>query len=273
MLPILFKIGPITIYSFGFFLTLAYLAATFILWREGKRQGYQEEKLLDLSVVSLIAAIIGGRINFVLLNWSLFQDEPATSLFFWQGGFAYYGALVAVLLVGCFLIRAWKWSFFQVADIAAIAASIALVFGKTGTFLAGMDFGRATDLPWAVNLPGLVGARHPAQLYEAGGYFLIFVFLYVLYFRNLASPNMKSGKVFFSFLVLTSLARGFLEFFRANQPTVLSWPIASLVSVAIATASLFALYYFQIRDIKSDLRAFLKGFLLLNSRVLRKIRF
>jgi len=273
MLPILFKIGPITIYSFGFFLVLAYLAATFILWREGRRQGYQEEKLLDLSVISLIAAIIGARAYFVLLNWDLFRGEPVTAFFFWQGGLAYQGALFAVLLVGYFFVRAWKWSFFQVADIAATAACAALILGKIGTFLAGLDYGKQTDLRWAVNLPGLVGLRHPVQLYEAGGYFLIFIFLYLLYFRNLASPNMKSGKAFFSFLILTSIARGFLEFFRASQTTVLSWPIATLVSGAVCTLSLFALYYFQIRDARGDARAFLKGFLLLNNRILRKIRF
>lgn len=272
MLPILFKIGPLTIYSFGFFLTLAYLAATFILWREGRRQGYQEEKLLDLSVISLIAAIIGARAYFVALNWDLFHEETASSLLFWQGGFAYHGALVAVLLVGYFLVRIWKWSFFQVADIAGLAVSIALVVGKAGTFLAGLDFGKQTDLPWAVNLPGLIGARHPTQLYEAGGYFVIFIILYILYFRNLASPNMKSGKVFFSFLILSSILRVVLESFRADQATVLSWPIASLVSGIVCTLSLIALYYFQIRDLKGDVRAFLKGFLLLNNRFLRKIR-
>src|SRR4030067_2470800 len=104
MLPILFKIGPITIYSFGFFLVLAYLAAAFILWREGKRQGYNEEKLLDLSVISLIAAITGARFYFVLLNWDLFRESPVSSLFFWQGGFAYHGALVAFLLGGRFFV-------------------------------------------------------------------------------------------------------------------------------------------------------------------------
>lgn len=50
MYPILFQLGPVTIYSYGFFLALAYLAATYILWREGKKQGFQEEKLIDLSI-------------------------------------------------------------------------------------------------------------------------------------------------------------------------------------------------------------------------------
>src|SRR4030042_6258421 len=105
MFPILFKIGPVTIYSWGFFLVLAYLAATFILWREGKRQGYNEERLLDLSIISLIASLIGGRVLFVILNIPLFQEEPISALYFWQGGFVYQGAFLAVIAASISFIR------------------------------------------------------------------------------------------------------------------------------------------------------------------------
>ena len=273
MVPILFKLGPITIYSFGFFLTLAYLAATFILWREGKRQGYNEEKLLDLSVISLIAALVGGRIYYVLINWQQFTDEPGSILAFWQGGLAYYGALFGILVAGSYFIKMWKWAFFQIADIGSLGAAAALVLGKIGTFLAAMDFGKQTALPWSVNFPGLVGARHPVQLYEAASYLVIFIVLYFFYFRNLASPNMKSGKIFFGFLVSTSIVRGSLEFFRAGSVTIFSFPLASVVSLVVASLALVGLYYFQIRDLRNDARAFLKGVLGLNSRILRKIRF
>jgi len=112
MIPILFKIGPVTIYSWGFFLVASYLVATFILWREGKRQGYNEEKLLDLSIISLLAALVGGRAFFVLLNWPLFKEEPLSTLSFWQGGFAYQGAFFAVVAAAYFLFRLllpWSW--------------------------------------------------------------------------------------------------------------------------------------------------------------------
>ncbi|HEX7455906.1 MAG TPA: prolipoprotein diacylglyceryl transferase [Candidatus Nanoarchaeia archaeon] len=273
MIPVLFEIGPVTIYSFGFFLTLAYLVATFILWREGKRQGYNEEKLLDLSVISLVAALVGGRFYFLLLNWSLFADEPTSAFAFWQGGFAYHGSLVAAMLVAVYFVKRWKWSFFQIADIASLSGAAAMVLGKIGAFLAGLDYGKETTLPWAVSLPGLIGARHPVQLYEAAGYFLIFIIIYLLYFRNLASPNMKSGKIFLTFLISSSLVRAWLEFFRADSAVFLSVPVATLVSAAIAAGAIFALYYFQIRDFSKDARAFLGSLLGLNSRILRKIKF
>src|SRR4030042_31877 len=273
MLPVLFKIGPVTIYSFGFFLTVAYFVATFILWREGKRQGYNEEKLLDLSVISLIAAILGGRVYYLFLNWQFFSDEPVRAFYFWEGGFAYHGALVGVLLAALYFIKKWKWSFFQIGDIAALSTSVALVFGKTGKFLAGLDYGKESLLPWSVKLPGLIGSRHPVQLYEAGSYFIIFVILYFLFFRNLVSSDMKSGKVFFIFMISTSLVGGFLEFFRAEHFYIYTVPLASVVSLAIATISIIALYYFQIRNFRSDAATVASALLGLNTRLLRKFRF
>jgi phosphatidylglycerol:prolipoprotein diacylglycerol transferase len=273
MLPILFKIGPVTIYSWGFFLVLAYLAATFILWREGKRQGYNEERLLDLSIISLIASLVGGRALFVILNIPLFQEEPISALYFWQGGFVYQGAFLVVLVASIYFIRRWKWSFFQIADIASLAATAALVLGKIGAFLAGLDFGKESGLPWAVSFPGLVGARHPAQLYEVGSFFLIFVLLYAVYFRNIGSANMKSGKIFFYFLILSNITKGLLEFYRADYAHLDSYPIVSIVSFIIAIFATLALYYFQIRDVKNDVRVLLRAVFWFNKGALRRIRF
>ncbi len=272
MLPILFKIGPVNVYSYGFFLAVAYLAATFILWREGKRQGYNEEKLLDLSVISLVGALIGGRVFFALLNLGRFTEDPASIFYFWQGGISFYGAGAGVLILNILLTKSWKWPFFQIADIAAISASAALVLGKIGAFLAGLDFGKISNLGWAVSFPTLVGKRHPVQLYEALSYFIIFVFLYFLYLRNLTSVRMKSGKVFFTFLILASLVAGAADFLKAQSQIFYNIPVIFIYSLMIAFLSSVALYYFQIRIFKDDLQNFLRFSLSLNKKVFRKGR-
>ena len=272
MLPIIFELGPVTFYSFGFFLVLAYFLATFILWREGKRQGYNEEKLLDLSVIALVSALIGGRIYYVILNWNIFIEEPTSVFALWQGGFALHGSLLAVFLVGVYFIHRWKWSFFQIADISSVAAAGALVMGKIGAFFAGVDFGSVSGLPWAYEFPDLIGARHPVQLYEAGAYLVIFVGLYIMYFSILGSRNTVSGKVFFTFMISMSIARALLEFFRADPHKVFLWPTATMVSLIVVVATLFALYYFQIRDIKSDIRNAIGVLFGINATIFRKFK-
>jgi phosphatidylglycerol:prolipoprotein diacylglycerol transferase len=147
-----------------------------------------------------------------------------------------------------------------------------MVLGKIGSFFAGVDFGKVSGLPWAVEFPGLVGRRHPAQLYEAGVYFLIFLMLYLLYFKVLRSRNMVSGKVFFTFLITSSIGRGVLEFFRADPDRMLFWPAATVVSLVVAATSLSALYYFQIRDIRSDLRKFIGFAFGISARLPRRFR-
>ena len=111
MHPILFTIGPFIIYSYGFFLALAYLAASFIFWREGKKRGFKEEKLIDFSVLALLAAIVGGRAFYVLLNWGFFSHNLGKVFAIWEGGFSYYGGLVCIFFVGAYLVRRWRWDF------------------------------------------------------------------------------------------------------------------------------------------------------------------
>ncbi|MDP2671248.1 MAG: prolipoprotein diacylglyceryl transferase [bacterium] len=259
MLPILFKLGPFSIYSYGFFLTLAYLAGTFFFWREGKKRGFSEEKLLDLSVLALLAALVGGRILYVLINWNLFSLDPKSSLFLWQGGFAYFGSLFAAVVVVWYFVRAWKWPFFQIADLGAIAAALSFTIGKFGTFLAGTDYGSQTNLPWGVVFPNLVGSRHPVQLYEAFVSLLILFFLIRLYFKNIEkSGSMRSGVVFFDYLILSGVARLVLEFFRADSDFVAGVALAQILSLIVATVGAVCLYYFGLRNLRTDLRVVLK---------------
>lgn len=255
MYPILFKFGPVIIYSYGFFLAFAYLAATYVFWKEAKKQGYQEEKLLDFSVVSLVAAIVGGRIFYILINSQYFFDSGNFKkiFFFWEGGFAYYGSFILVLFFGTYLIRKWKWSFLQIADIASLAVLLATFFGKIGSFLSGNDFGSLTKLPWDVTFPLLEGKRHPVQLYEALVALALLIALYIYYKKNTTRAyKLKSGAVFFYFLFFSSVSRLILEQFRGDSTYLGPVKIAQVFAFVIALFALFSLYYFQFRNFSTD---------------------
>lgn len=259
MLPILFQVGPIQVYSYGFLLTLAYLAGTFVFWREGRKRGFNEEKLLDLSILTLIGALIGGRALYVLLNWSYFQEDMISVFYFWQGGFAYFGALGVGFFVVLYFVRNWKWPFFQIADLGALAVSLSFSIGKIGSFLAGTDYGTQTDLPFGIVFPNLVGARHPVQLYEAAASLLIFLVLLRVYFNNISkSGEIRSGRVFFDWIIFSALARFFFEYFRADSTYFSGVALAQILSLILASIGLVGIYYFGLRNFRTDLRIFLK---------------
>lgn len=271
MVPILFQLGPITIYSYGFFLTLAYIVGTFIFWREGQRQGYQGEKLLDLSLIGLLAALVGGRLYFALFNFDLVQKNPLSAIAFWEGGLSFYGALFGVLIAGFILTKRWKWPFFQVADFAALAGLAALAVGKIGTFFAGVSYGTTTNLPWAVEFPNLLGARHPVQFYEAAAVLVLLFFFKNLYEKGLVSKEVKSGRVFLWAVFSVASTRFFFEFFRADSYYIFGVKEAQIVSFLVAAAALFALYYLRLRSLQEDFENSLKFILSVNRRVLRRL--
>ncbi len=253
MYPILFRLGPVTIYSYGFFLAVAYLVATYILWREGKKQGYQEEKLIDFSIANLIAALVGGRLFYALINFHTFQGNLKSILYFWEGGFAYYGSALAVGLVSIYLLRRWRWSILAIADIGALAILGATTFAKIGSFLAGNDYGTLTSLPWGVTMVYLEGKRHPVQLYEVFFTLILFIVLYRFYKKRLtAGANYRSGETFLYFLFWVSLGRFALEFFRGDSTYIGPIKLANIFSLLLAVVSVFSLYFYQYRNFHYD---------------------
>ncbi len=102
MHPILFKIGPITLYTYGFFLALGFLVAILVAGREAKRLGLAEGHFFDLCFYMLIAAIVGSRLLFVLVDPGFFLKNPLKIFAIWEGGLVFHGGLIAALATAFF---------------------------------------------------------------------------------------------------------------------------------------------------------------------------
>ena len=130
-------------------------------------------------------------------------------------GLASHGGIFAVFIAIWYHTRKSKDKFFNVLDKVSVAGALAGCFIRLGNFMNSEILGKATDGTWGVIFQRVDDVpRHPAQLYEAGAYFLIFLLLRYLYRTDM---KKKEGMIFGLFFTLLFIARFIIEFFKINQ--------------------------------------------------------
>lgn len=173
MLPVLFSIGPLAISSFGFFLAVGFVLGTFLIWRLARAWDLDEEKILDLTLLTFFGGLMGSRIYFVIEHLDFFADNLASIVLITKyPGFSFWGAFLGGWLTLFIFSKRLKLDFWQIADIAIVGFLGGLIMGDIGCLLGGCGAGRVSDF-LGINVVGLVGKRFPVQALEA----LIFIFL------------------------------------------------------------------------------------------------
>lgn len=256
MYPVLFEIGGLTITSFGVFMALSFLTAGWVLSAEMRRKGENPELAWDMVMWGAIGGILGAKLYYMILHWPETAAAPWRALASRSGLVWYGGFLAATGLIVWQLMRR-KVSIPRVADAAAPALALAYAVGRVGCFLVGDDYGRPTDLPWAVAFPqgappstaynlrtmfgvdvpagipaDAVLAVHPTQLYEVGMSLIIFAILW-----RLRSRIAQAGTLFAVWLALAGVERFVVELFRAKDDRFFGGlTVAQTISLALVVA-------------------------------------
>jgi phosphatidylglycerol:prolipoprotein diacylglycerol transferase len=219
MYPEIFRIGNFPINTYGVLLALAFLSALLIAARLAARDGLPRERVYDLGLWILLAAIVGSKV-LMLFTEPEYREDPARliSLDFLRSGGVFYGGFIAAVIAGYFLIRRYKLPWWKTADAFAPGLALGNAIGRQGCFAAGCCWGKPTSLPWGVEfteagnkVTGVpLGVHlHPTQLYESFGALFIFLFLIWLHRRK-----RFSGQVILLYAVLYGAMRFTIEFFR-----------------------------------------------------------
>jgi phosphatidylglycerol:prolipoprotein diacylglycerol transferase len=245
MYPILYKLGPINLYTYGFFLAMAFLFAILVAGHEARRLGLPTGQFYDLCFYIILAAIIGSRLFYVIVNLGSFLQHPLKIFALWEGGLVFHGGLIVALVTAFFFMRRHSMPWRVTLDALAVGMPLGVAIGRVGCFMAGCCFGRPTNVPWAVvfNNPNtLCPLRvpiHPAQLYES--ILSLGVFGVVLWLRKRKSYD---GQVVLSYLFLAGLVRFTVEFFRAptsldprGPELFLHMPATQVLALGIALIS------------------------------------
>lgn len=178
MRPILFSLGPINVYGFGVFLALAFVAGSFLAWRNLRKTKLKEEKIFDVILGVTLAAFLGARLFWGLEHFSTFQFSPDRWLVIWKyPGLSLLGGIIFGMAALWFAAKKEKQDLGAVSDLLAEPFLATFALGSLGGFLNASSVGKIAEWIWAVKYVGSGGSRHPIQIYEIFGIFLILVIL------------------------------------------------------------------------------------------------
>lgn len=168
MIPVLFSIGKFSVSSFGILLVLSFLLGLFLIWRLGRAWDMDEEKLLDLSLLTLVGALIGARAFEIATHFSSFGIDPLKwALFYKYPGFSFIGAFLGGGLSLTLVTKKLKMDFWQICDIASVGLLGGLIVSNIGCFLGGCNIGIPSKFFLSYEMVGNIGKRLPVQLFEA----------------------------------------------------------------------------------------------------------
>ena len=257
MHPVLIKIGPLTLHTYGLFVAGAILAALWMGSRLAKAREIPPEKVMDLTFYAVLAGLAGARLFYVLLNPSLFRGDWLGILRVWEGGLVFYGGFIGALAAVLVYIRRHRLAGGTIFDILAVAAPLGHAIGRIGCFFAGCCHGKVCDLPWAVTftdpmtLARPVGVPlHPTQLYEAFANLLIFALLFTLYHRK-----KFAGRLFLVYVMVYGIARAIIEIFRGDPRGFVFDGMLSTsqaLGLTAATVAALLLVVLHIRNKRAD---------------------
>ena len=222
----LLKIGPLTLFTFGFFMLIGFLLALHVALKRAKGR-IGEDHIYNVAIISLLAGLVGSRIAFILFNSGMFASFWEYFAI-WEGGMSFFGGFILALLSIFVYTRRKKISFAEILDVFAPGLALTIAITRIGGFLAGANPGLETNVAWAFQ------GTHPVALYHSLANFIIFFALIKI--DNKMKEKFKAGYLFAFFMLLFGIERFIDDFFRAydSPATILAARIAPLVLVALA---------------------------------------
>lgn len=239
MHPILFTIGPITIYSYGVMLAMAVLVCTYLLSLDAKAYNISQETAYDLVFWCMLWGIIGARIFYVFIEWSYFSSNLLEIPMLQKGGLAWQGGFLGGAVSGVWFARSRKLSLRPLLDLAAPYIALGQSIGRIGCFFNGCCYGK--PVAWGIYYPTHHARLYPTQLFETAGLFIIFLIL-----KRAQSKPHEAGFIFVFYLWLAAIERFIVEFYRADHD--LLWgnlSLAQYVALGVFASGLVLMKVFR----------------------------
>jgi phosphatidylglycerol:prolipoprotein diacylglycerol transferase len=242
MYPILWEPFGYPISTFGVMMALGFLAATAITTRRMSEMGLDPELATTMLLFCMFGGLFGAKLYYTI-DETLRTGGPWQDLFFSRAGLTWYGGLIGAVLVGAIGCKILDLSILGYMNAVAVGTAVGQAIGRIGCFLVGDDYGRVTDVPWAVafpeGMPPTLEPVHPTQIYEMIWLFAVAV---LLWRRRWVSPFL-----FGEFMALNGLGRFFIEMLRVNPRVALGLTEPQWIAVGLIVLGMGGWLYYRTR--------------------------
>ena len=215
------ELGPLRLNAYGLMIALGAIAATWLMGRrlEARKWGTRDDAS-SIAIWAVPAGVVGARLYHVITDWERFDGRLLDTVKIWKGGLGIYGGLVLGTVVGLWVAKRRGLNVGQVLTVVAPALPLAQAIGRWGNWFNQELFGRATTLPWGLEIdarrlpegfqPGTL--FHPTFLYESLGCLVLVVVLLLVDKR----VSLRPGRLFAAYVAGYSLLRFFVEGLRID---------------------------------------------------------
>lgn len=280
MNPILFSLGKIKITYYGLMYAISFLLGIEIAKKYGEKKGLSPETIENYAFIAMISGLIGGRIYYVIFNLDYYLAYPGDILAVWKGGMAIHGGILGGIIGTCIYGRIKKLNPLLLGDCVAVPLLLGQAIGRIGNLMNGEIYGVPTFtplkyiftlkpkfyewfnyynslsvdgkgafkelVPWGLVFPNSSPAGtefpnlplHPAMLYELVLNLIGVLFLWFF----LRKKNYKTGTLWCSYIIIYSIIRTFVSFFRAEDLMFYGFRAPHVISVVLIIISSLLIY-------------------------------
>ncbi|MGN1281984.1 MAG: prolipoprotein diacylglyceryl transferase [Succinivibrio sp.] len=250
--PIAFSLGPVSIRWYGLLFSLGFILGYLMMQLFFRKKNYKTEDLDRLLFYIFIGTVVGARLaHCFIYEPDFYLSHPGKILKIWEGGLASHGGTVGVILAVLFFMyrTKWKYNFLELADMICVPTALVCSMIRLGNFFNSEILGIPTNSDYGIVFAKLGEdfARHPAQLYEAVSYFLIFLLLLAVY----TFVKRPKGLIFGLLFTLAFIARFAIEPFKVEQAdysTNSIFNVGQFLSIPFIILGIAIIVYAYIKD-------------------------
>ena len=244
MYPELFRIPFIDypISTFGVSMAIAFLVAFWITMKGMEDKRMATEELSAVFIYVMLGGIIGSKMYYAIDNW-LLDGGAFLPLLLSRGGITWYGGLIGGTIAGAIGAKRVGINVKQLADCVAPGVAVGQAIGRIGCFLVGDDYGRVSNVPWAVafpeGAPPTLERVHPTQLYEVAWLLPVALLLW--------SRRHKSPFLFGEYMALNGAGRIVIENWRVNPTVALGMTEPQWIGIGLIVVGVGGWIYYKVR--------------------------